>query len=141
MPDVHVAAERLRRRDAGRPAAGGLRGDRDLADRAADGVREGARLAPSAPLLIGRQWLHRAYAHEEPAGDDNAAINVFTKDGDTVRHFWGEEMGPDTADPGQDPRGAPDPMPLWTILDLTPEGRGTDWYPKLEYGAAQRKPA
>ena len=26
-----------------------------------------------------------------------------------------------------------DPTPLWTILDLTPEGRGNDWYPKLEY--------
>ena len=50
-------------------------------------------------------------------------------------------MGPETADPGQDPRGAPDPMPLWTLLDLTPEGRGTDWYPKLEYGIAPRKPA
>jgi hypothetical protein len=24
-------------------------------------------------------------------------------------------------------------MPLWTILDTTPEGRGTDWYPKLNY--------
>ena len=23
-------------------------------------------------------------------------------------------------------------MPIWTILDVTPEGRGTDWYPKLE---------
>jgi predicted dithiol-disulfide oxidoreductase (DUF899 family) len=42
-------------------------------------------------------------------------------------------MGPSTADPGQDPRGAPDPMPLWTILDMTPGGRGTDWYPKLAY--------
>ena len=28
----------------------------------------------------------------------------------------------------------PDLMPIWTILDSTPEGRGTDWYPKLEYG-------
>lgn len=37
------------------------------------------------------------------------------------------------ADPGQDSYGAPDPTPLWTILDLTPGGRGTDWYPKLEY--------
>jgi predicted dithiol-disulfide oxidoreductase (DUF899 family) len=43
-------------------------------------------------------------------------------------------MGGKTADPGQDPRGAPDLMPLWTILDTTPEGRGTDWYPKLDYG-------
>jgi predicted dithiol-disulfide oxidoreductase (DUF899 family) len=41
-------------------------------------------------------------------------------------------MGFETADPGQDPRGAPDLMPLWTILDATPEGRASDWYPKLE---------
>ena len=42
-------------------------------------------------------------------------------------------MGGSTADPGQDPRGAPDLMPLWNILDCTPEGRGTDWYPTLTY--------
>jgi predicted dithiol-disulfide oxidoreductase (DUF899 family) len=24
---------------------------------------------------------------------------------------------------------------LWNVLDTTPEGRGTDWYPKLSYGA------
>jgi hypothetical protein len=35
------------------------------------------------------------------------------------------------ADPGQDPRGAPDLDPLWLMLDLTPGGRGTDWHPKL----------
>jgi predicted dithiol-disulfide oxidoreductase (DUF899 family) len=34
---------------------------------------------------------------------------------------------------GQDPGGAPDIDPLWTILDTTPEGRGTDWYPSLSY--------
>jgi predicted dithiol-disulfide oxidoreductase (DUF899 family) len=38
-----------------------------------------------------------------------------------------------TADPGQDPRGAPDRSPLWRVLDCTPEGRGADWYPKLDY--------
>jgi predicted dithiol-disulfide oxidoreductase (DUF899 family) len=58
----------------------------------------------------------------------------FPNESDTIRHFWSGEMGFATADPGQDPRGAPDLMPLWTILDATPEGRGTDWYPKLEYG-------
>jgi predicted dithiol-disulfide oxidoreductase (DUF899 family) len=75
----------------------------------------------------------RDYRGEGPDGEDWAALNVFVKGADgTIRHFWGDEMGMETADPGQDPRGA-DPMPLWTILDLTPEGRGTDWYPKLEY--------
>ncbi len=53
--------------------------------------------------------------------------------GFTIRHFWGGEMNGASADPGQDPRGAPDLMPIWTILDVTPEGRGTDWYPKLNY--------
>jgi predicted dithiol-disulfide oxidoreductase (DUF899 family) len=66
---------------------------------------------------------------------DVPGFNVFTRRDGAIRHFWSGEMGPRTSDPGQDPRGAPDLMPLWTILDSTPEGRGTNWYPKLEYGA------
>lgn len=66
-------------------------------------------------------------------GGDDAAFNVFSRRGGTIRHFWGGEMNGASADPGQDPRGAPDLMPLWTILDVTPEGRGTNWYPKLNY--------
>jgi predicted dithiol-disulfide oxidoreductase (DUF899 family) len=73
----------------------------------------------------------RDYVSAEDA--DVPAFNVFTRKDGTIRHFWSAEMGPETADPGQDPRGAPDLMPLWTILDATPDGRGTDWYPKLEY--------
>lgn len=67
-------------------------------------------------------------------GGDDAAITVFTRRDGTIRHFWSGEMSAATADPGQDPRGAPDLMPIWTILDMTPEGRGTNWYPKLSYG-------
>ncbi|MDB5522358.1 MAG: protein of unknown function thioredoxin family protein [Rhizobium sp.] len=67
-------------------------------------------------------------------GGDDAGLNVFTRKDGTIRHFWSGEMGQVTADPGQDPRGAPDLMPLWTILDTTPEGRAPDWYPKLSYG-------
>ncbi len=76
----------------------------------------------------------RDYHALTPEGGDDAAFNVFTRRDGTIRHFWSGEMGFDAADPGQDPRGAPDLMPIWTILDSTPEGRGTDWYPKLEYG-------
>jgi len=72
---------------------------------------------------------------------DGAAFNVFTRRDGTIRHFWSGEMGFATADPGQDPRGAPDLMPLWTILDCTPEGRGTDWYPQLDYEDARRPAA
>jgi predicted dithiol-disulfide oxidoreductase (DUF899 family) len=76
----------------------------------------------------------RDYVSAEDA--DVPAFNVFSRRDGTIRHFWSGEMGSKTADPGQDPRGAPDLMPLWTILDSTPEGRGTSWYPKLEYGSA-----
>jgi predicted dithiol-disulfide oxidoreductase (DUF899 family) len=64
---------------------------------------------------------------------DVPGLNIFTRRDGTVRHFWGGEMSGEMADPGQDPRGAPDLDPLWTILDLTPIGRGATWYPKLEY--------
>jgi len=53
--------------------------------------------------------------------------------GFTIRHFWGGEENGASADPGQDRRGAPDLMPIWTILDVTPQGCGTDCYPKLDY--------
>ncbi len=66
-------------------------------------------------------------------GSDMAAIIVFKRDGDKVRLFWASEMSFEMADPGQDPRDAPDIASLWSILDLTPDGRGKDWYPKLSY--------
>jgi len=68
---------------------------------------------------------------------DVPALNIFTRRDGKVYHFWAGEMSGEMADPGQDPRGAPDLDPLWTILDLTPEGRGGDWYPKLEYAHAE----
>jgi predicted dithiol-disulfide oxidoreductase (DUF899 family) len=81
--------------------------------------------------------FNRDYVGETPGSGDNAGFNVFKRTDGVIRHFWGDEMGPETADPGQDARGAPDPMPLWTVLDMTPHGRGTDWYPQLHY-ASQR---
>jgi predicted dithiol-disulfide oxidoreductase (DUF899 family) len=73
----------------------------------------------------------RAYVSADD--EDEPAFNIFTRRDGTIRHFWSAEMGGGTADPGEDARGAPDPVPLWTILDSTPEGRGRDWYPKLNY--------
>ena len=103
--------------------------------------------SPIARLLAmkkERGWRHlRLYADLEgdftrdyvsATDDDVPAFNVFSRRGGSIRHFWSGEMGGSTADPGQDPRGAPDLMPLWTILDSTPEGRGSAWYPKLSYG-------
>lgn len=77
----------------------------------------------------------RDYRGLAPDGSEWPALDVWVKQGGTVRHFWGSELG-GTEDPGQDARGAPDPTPLWNILDLTPGGRGADWYPKLDYDRA-----
>ena len=76
----------------------------------------------------------RDYRGLAPDGNEWPSLDVWVSDGNTVRHFWAGESG-GTQDPGQDPHGAPDPTPLWTLLDLTPERRGSDWYPKLDYGA------
>ncbi len=68
-----------------------------------------------------------------PEGDEYPAIVVFRRDGDGVRLFWAAEISGEMADPGQDPRDAPELAPLWNILDITPEGRDPKWYPKLSY--------
>ena len=60
-------------------------------------------------------------------------LNVFHRDGDTIRHFWCSELFYASADPGQDPRHAGTIEPLWNLFDLIPEGRGTDWYEQLSY--------
>jgi predicted dithiol-disulfide oxidoreductase (DUF899 family) len=76
----------------------------------------------------------RDYHGVTPDGqNDIPAFNVFTRRDGKIRHFWSGEMGDATSDPGQDPRGAPDLMPLWMIIDATPEGRAPTWYPKLNY--------
>ena len=74
----------------------------------------------------------RTYVNPEDA--DVPGFSVFTRQGETIRHFYTCEMSGEMADPGQDPRGAPDLDLLWQMLDWTPQGRGTDWYPKLSYG-------
>jgi predicted dithiol-disulfide oxidoreductase (DUF899 family) len=77
----------------------------------------------------------RSYVDAEDG--DVPGLSVFTRRDGAIRHFWSGEMSGEMADPGQDPRGAPDLDPLWTILDLTPGGRGATWYPKLEYNSPQ----
>ena len=69
-------------------------------------------------------------------GSESGGFNVFTRQDGVIRHFWSDEMTEGSADPGQDPRGAPDLIPLWLVLDMTPTGRGADWYPKLDYDPA-----
>jgi predicted dithiol-disulfide oxidoreductase (DUF899 family) len=52
----------------------------------------------------------------------------------TIHHFYNTELLFAPCEKGQDPRHVDLPWPLWSLFELTPEGRGTDWYPKLTYG-------
>ena len=56
------------------------------------------------------------------------------KDG-RIHHTWCSELMFTPAEPGQNQRHVDMIWPLWNLFDVTPEGRGTDWYPKLAYGA------
>ena len=60
-------------------------------------------------------------------------LNVFVRSGGVIRHSYSTEMMFAPSDPGQNSRHIDLLWPLWQVLDLTPEGRGSDWYPKLEY--------
>lgn len=88
----------------------------------------GLRLLSSA-----HNTYNRDYFGEDAEGDPRSTLNVFRREGDVIRHFWGSELLDAPADPGQDPRHLDTIDPLWNMLDLAPEGRGTEWNPKLSY--------
>jgi predicted dithiol-disulfide oxidoreductase (DUF899 family) len=75
---------------------------------------------------------NRDYHGETPDGSQMPMLNVFVKN-KTVRHFYGTELLHAPTDKGQDPRHVDSIWPLWNLLDFMPDGRGTDWYPKLSY--------
>ncbi len=122
----------------------------DAWDGAARHIEKRAALAvvarsPIERILIfakDRGWTGLTF-YADPSGDytadyvgerdaDRPAYTIFHRDGGTIRHFYSAEGGIEIADPGQDPHNAPDMNPLWVLLDTTPEGRGTDWYPRLD---------
>jgi predicted dithiol-disulfide oxidoreductase (DUF899 family) len=75
---------------------------------------------------------NRDYLAETPEGDQMPMLNVFHRDRDAIRHFWGSEMLYAPTDPGQDPRHVGELEPLWNFFDLIPEGR-PDWDEQLSY--------
>jgi predicted dithiol-disulfide oxidoreductase (DUF899 family) len=67
---------------------------------------------------------------EDRQGNQDSTISVFTRDADgAVRHFYSAhpKMAPDIKERGIDLMS-----PIWHMLDLTPQGRGS-WYAALHY--------
>ncbi len=68
---------------------------------------------------------------EDAEGGQDSMISVFTRDSDgTLRHFYSGHpwLGEDIKE-----RGIDELSPIWNMLDLTPQGRGT-FYTSLDYG-------
>ncbi len=76
---------------------------------------------------------NRDYLAETSDRSQRTMLNVFHRDGDTIRHFWGSELFYAPTDPGQDPRHVGTLEPVWNLFDLTPEGRPTEWDEQLSY--------
>jgi predicted dithiol-disulfide oxidoreductase (DUF899 family) len=80
-----------------------------------------------------RNTYNRDYGGETAEGAQRPMLNVFCRDDETIRHFWGSELLYTPTDPGQDPRHVGTIEPLWNLFDLTPQGRPTGWYEQLRY--------
>jgi predicted dithiol-disulfide oxidoreductase (DUF899 family) len=84
-------------------------------------------------LSSGSNAYNAQYGGELADGSQQPMLNVFAKKGGAVHHVYGSELFYAAAVEGQDPRHNDLLWPLWNALDLTPEGRGSDWYPALSY--------
>ena len=76
---------------------------------------------------------NRDYHAEDAQRGQLPVATVFVRRDGKVRHFYSTELLYEPSEPGQDGRHVDMFWPLWNLFDLTPEGRGTDWYPRLEY--------
>ena len=61
------------------------------------------------------------------------ASNVFVRKKQQDLTLLNTELMFAPSDPGQDMRHVDMIWPLWNLFDVTPEGRGEKWNPKLAY--------
>jgi len=76
--------------------------------------------------------MRAARGYEPGKNWDEPMFNVFRKDGEIVRHFWGSEIVFAPEEPGQHHRAGDLVDPVWGLFDMGPEGRG-DFSPRLRY--------
>jgi predicted dithiol-disulfide oxidoreductase (DUF899 family) len=73
------------------------------------------------------------YQGENAKGEQMPALNVFVRKNGRISHFYNTELMFAPSDQGQDMRHVDMIWPLWNLFDVTPEGRGEKWSPKLSY--------
>jgi predicted dithiol-disulfide oxidoreductase (DUF899 family) len=83
----------------------------------------------------GTTYNHDYHAESADGGGQLPMATVFVRRGGTIHHFWSSELFTAPRDPGLHPRHVDFIWPVWAVFDHTPEGRGTDWEPRLEYAS------
>ena len=82
-------------------------------------------------LSAGESTFKYDLGSEDREGGQDSTVSVFTRDSDrTLRHFY--SVHPWLAEDIKE-RGIDELSPIWNVLDLTPQGRGT-FYASLDYG-------
>lgn len=76
---------------------------------------------------------NRDYHGETSDGSQVPALNVVVRRSGRIHHFYNAELLYAPSDLGQDGRHVDLMWPLWNLFDVTPDGRGTDWNPRLTY--------
>ncbi len=83
-------------------------------------------------LSSGGTTFNSDYHAESEAGEQLPILHVFSKQGGgEIYHFWSSEVFFVPSGKGH-PRHLDQLWPLWSALDLTPEGRGQSWWPSPE---------
>jgi len=82
----------------------------------------------------GNTYNHDYHA-QSASGSQLPALTVFARRGGRTHHVFSTEMLYAPSEAGLNARHVDSIWQLWNLFDLTPEGRGKDWYPKLDYPA------
>jgi predicted dithiol-disulfide oxidoreductase (DUF899 family) len=99
-------------------------------------IREFAATRAWAPLRLlssAENTFNRDYHGDDEGGDQNPLLHVFVRRNGKTHHSWTSELLFVPAEPNQNQRHLDTMWPLWNVLDCTPAGRGTEWFPKLSY--------
>lgn len=125
----------------------------DSLDGAAQHLRQRVNLAVVAKASIGelrdlarsRSWTHHRllsslnndfnqdYLSQRSIDDQMPLLHVFERGPAGIFHMCSTEMVYLPADPGQNQRHIDMMWPLWNVLDMVREGRGSDWFPSVSY--------
>lgn len=84
-------------------------------------------------LSSARNTYNRDYHGEAQDGHQIPALNVFVRRGGKIHHAYSTELLYAPSEEGQDPRHVDSIWPLWSLFDLTPDGRPLDWDVSLTY--------